>query len=300
MDQPKIERVLRLMELLTANVRYNVDELAQKLDINKRSVYRYLDTFKEAGFVVRKDGDIYSLSKESPYFKDITQLIHFTDEEAYIFNKLLDALDDTNELKQNLRRKLASVYHCTSIADCVVRGRNAKNVNALVEAIENQRQVVLRSYASSHGGDIRDHRVEPFAFTANYVQIWCYDLEDGMNKLFRTARIGSVEDIGEWTEEHKHKQGYMDIFRMSGENVYTVRLEMGLMARNLLLEEYPLAESCLFKINGNRWLLKTDVCSLKGVARFAIGMADDVRVIGSPELIAYIDNFVHTHLARVS
>ena len=31
---------------------------------------------------------------------------HFTEEEAFIFNKLLDGLDDTNVLKQNLRRKL--------------------------------------------------------------------------------------------------------------------------------------------------------------------------------------------------
>ena len=93
MDQPKIERLLRLMKLLTGNVNYTVEQLAEKLDTSYRSIYRYIDTFKEAGFVVHKlEGGVYKLGKESRHFKDISQLIHFTDEEAHIFNQLIDAL----------------------------------------------------------------------------------------------------------------------------------------------------------------------------------------------------------------
>ena len=137
MDQPKIERVLRLMKYLTANTSYTINELADKLNTSPRSIYRYLDTFKEAGFVVQKESDFYRLGKESKYFKEISELIHFTEEEAFIFNKLLDGLDDTNVLKQNLRRKLSSVYNCTAMADCVVKGKVSSNVHFLIEAIEN-------------------------------------------------------------------------------------------------------------------------------------------------------------------
>ena len=52
MDQPKLERLLRLMKLLTANNSLTVDEIAEKLGISARSVYRYIDTFKDAGFVI--------------------------------------------------------------------------------------------------------------------------------------------------------------------------------------------------------------------------------------------------------
>ena len=88
MDQPKIERVLRLMKMMTGNTNYTISDMAERLEISERSIYRYIDTFKESGFVVhRKEGGIFRLGKESRYFKDISQLIHFTDEEAHIVNK---------------------------------------------------------------------------------------------------------------------------------------------------------------------------------------------------------------------
>ena len=54
MDQPKIERLLRLLRLLSGNVTYSVDELADRLDTSWRSIYRYIDTLKSAGFAVEK------------------------------------------------------------------------------------------------------------------------------------------------------------------------------------------------------------------------------------------------------
>lgn len=46
MDQPKIERMLRLMKLLASNTNYTIDELAEKLKMSYRTIYRYIDTFK--------------------------------------------------------------------------------------------------------------------------------------------------------------------------------------------------------------------------------------------------------------
>ena len=54
MEQPRVERVFRLMRLMTGNVYFTVDELAEKLETSYRSIYRYIDTFKELGFVVEK------------------------------------------------------------------------------------------------------------------------------------------------------------------------------------------------------------------------------------------------------
>ncbi len=170
MDQPKIERMLRLMKMLTANTLYTVDDVAERLGMSRRTVYRYIDTFREAGFVIKKSGNRIRLDKESPHFKDISQLVHFTEEEAAILKRAIESIDDTNLLKQNLKRKLYSVYDNKILADIVVRGDNATTVRRLIEAIEQSRQVVLRDYRSAHGGAVRDRRVEPFAFTANYVQ----------------------------------------------------------------------------------------------------------------------------------
>ncbi|MEG2365876.1 MAG: helix-turn-helix domain-containing protein, partial [Alistipes sp.] len=40
--------------MLTANTIYTVDDLAARLELSRRTVYRYIDTFREAGFVIKK------------------------------------------------------------------------------------------------------------------------------------------------------------------------------------------------------------------------------------------------------
>ena len=294
MEQPKIERVLRLMKMMTGNTNYTVEDMAERLGISYRSVYRYIETFKDSGFVVQRlDGGIYKLGKDSRYFKEISQLIHFTDEEAHIVNQLIEGLDNTNMLKQNLRKKLTAVYNCTSLSDIVVEGKNAINVNRVIEAINDQKQVILRSYASSHTGVVRDRLVEPFGFTTNYVQIWCYEPESGLNKLFNTARVGSVEVLNDdWKFADKHHEGYIDIFRITGFEQKRVQLELGVMAHNLLVEEYPLASRDLKQIDGGHWLLDTMVCDYVGIGRFVMGLSEDIKIL-TPEFEEYIAQIVN-------
>ena len=293
MDQPKIERLLRLMKMLTANVTYSVDDIAERLGMSRRTIYRYIDTFRDAGFLIKKSGDCIRLDKESPHFKDISQLVHFTEEEAAILKSAIENIDDTNLLKQNLKRKLYSVYDNKLLADTVVKGKNATNVHSLLDAIEQKQQVILRRYQSGHGGKVSDRRVEPFAFTTNYVQVWCLDLADQSCKLFKTSRIGSVEILDEsWQHEEAHQEAFIDIFRMNGKERTRVQLELGMMSYNLLIEEYPLAERDIRPLDNNRWLLDTEVASMHGVGRFVAGLLDDIRIIDSPELQSHIDSYL--------
>ncbi|MBQ4531836.1 MAG: WYL domain-containing protein [Alistipes sp.] len=298
MDQPKIERMLRLMKMLTANTSYSVDDLAERLDMSRRTIYRYIDTFREAGFVIKKSDKYIRLDKESQHFKDISQLVHFTEEEAIILKRAIENIDDTNLLKQNLKRKLYSVYDNKILADTIVRGSNSSNVHALIEAIEERRQAILHDYHSAHGSVVRDRRVEPFAFTTNYVQVWCYDTESNTCKLFKTSRIKSVEVLdSEWQHANQHSQGFIDIFRMTGQNRHRVRLRLGLRSHNLLIEEYPLAEKYIAKADDEHWLLDTEVANYAGIARFVIGLKEDIGIIDTPELEAYIANYVAKYLS---
>lgn len=288
------------MKLLTANTRYTVDDLAERLQMSRRTVYRYIDTFREAGFVIKKSGDRIRLDKESPHFKDISQLIHFTEEEAVILKSAIESIDDDNLLKQNLKRKLYSVYDNRTLADTIVKGRLSGIVHNLVGAIADKRQVVLQAYRSAHGAAVRDRRVEPFAFTTNYVSIWCYDTEDGTCKLFKTSRIGAVQPLDDgWAHEAGHREGFMDVFRMNGHDRHYIRLRLGMLARNLLAEEYPLAERDLAPDGDGRWLLETEVAGFAGVARFVAGLLDDVEIVDSPELKRYVADYFRRNAAVI-
>lgn len=293
MDQPKIERLLRLMKLLTANSSYSVDELAERMSTSRRTIYRYIDTFRQAGFVIKKRGEYIRLDKESPYFKDISQLVHFTQEEAIILRRAIENIDDTNLLKHNLKSKLYSVYDSGVLADTVVKGKNSSNVHTLIEAIEQQQSARLIGYQSAHGGVVRDRSVEPFAFTTNYVQVWCYDLEDGVCKLFKLSRIGRVELSEQpWRFAAEHREGFIDIFRINSGSPKRVKLELGILSYNLLLEEYPLAERDITELGGDRYLLDTLVSTYRGVGRFVVGLLDDIKIIDTPEFEEYLRNYI--------
>ncbi|MDR1919241.1 MAG: HTH domain-containing protein, partial [Tannerellaceae bacterium] len=234
MDQPKIERLLRLMKLLTANNRYTVTNIADKLNLSVRSVYRYIDTLKEAGFVIKKNSDYIRIDKSSPYFRDISELIHFTEEEAYILKSAIESIDDNHLLKQNLKKKLYTVYDYKILAETTVHGKDTANVNALVNAIHDKKQVKLIHYHSANSREVRDRIVEPFSFTTNYIQIWAYDVAKQENLLFKLSRIEKVILLADdWSYEPQHHAGAMDIFRISSFHTYPVKLRMGLLSASL-------------------------------------------------------------------
>ena len=106
MDQPKLDRQLRLMMILTGNHSLTLAQIAERFDTTGRTIYRYIDTFREAGFVIKKVDGYYRIDKSSPYFKDISSLVHFTEEEAYILKSAIESIDENNLIKQNLKKKL--------------------------------------------------------------------------------------------------------------------------------------------------------------------------------------------------
>lgn len=294
MDQPRIERVFRLMRLMTGNVYFTVDELAEKLETSYRSIYRYIDTFKELGFVVEKiNGNIYRLVKAPSSFKDLSKLVYFSDEEAKILCNLIEGLDSTHALKASLYKKLAAIYDLTSINEFKGSKFNAGCIQAIRNAMDEKKKVILRNYASSNSGKVRDRIVEPFSFTNNHIDIWAYDTENKDNRIFKIPRIEWVDILNEnWEHESEHHRKSIDDFRMSydGEGI-PVKLELSLRAKNLLVEEFPLTEAGVRK-EGDSWIYEGRVGHMEGVGRFCIGLAGDVKVLDSPELDRYIDDFI--------
>ena len=256
MDQTKIVKMLRLMKLLTGNVSRTIDQVAREMGITPRTVYRYIDDIREAGFVVNKlYGNVYAMGKMARGLSDFNRLIYFTEEEAYITAKLIEGIDNNNVLKRDLQRKLASVYDSTSIANYIDNSTNAANVEALADAIKRKKQVVLKQYESAHSNEAKDRLVEPIEFTANMIDIWAYDIENDDNRVFKIQRIHSVEVTDtEWAFATTHKAMKPDAFRMVGGLNEKIVLQLNTRAKSLLLEEFPLAEKDLKREDG-KWLL---------------------------------------------
>ena len=291
--------MLRLMKMMSGNVNYTVEELGDKLGISYRSIYRYIDTFKASGFVVEKlQKNVYKLGKMPRSYVDMKNLIYFSEEEAYIIDSLINGLDETNTLKTDLKKKLSAVYNFTTMISYVQKKDIAERVEVLGKAIRGKKKVALKAYESANSKEVCDRHVEPFAFTTNCIDIWGFDSEKQENRIFKISRIGSVEMQEDgWEHEEKHERSKTDCFRMSGYEQTPVKLELGLQAKNLLLEEYPLAEKDL-KREGKKWVLETMISDMAGVGRFVIGLAHDIKVVDSPALTEYIKEFVSKHLQK--
>ena len=292
MEQPRVERTLRLMRLMSGNAYLTVEQLAKRLDTSTRSIYRYIDTFKTCGFAVEKiDDSIYRLISMPSGYKDLQKLVYFSEEEARVLTSLIESLDETNSLKSSLYKKLCAVFDTKSIKEYSGTSKNAANIQALGNAMKDRKTVILKDYSSSSSGTVRDRVVEPFEFTNNHINVWAYDCEKKDVRLFKIARIGWVDILPiDWQHEDEHDKGYLDAFRMQGKTQTHVRLEMTLRARNLLCEEFPLAIPDVTEKDG-KFIFDSMVSHMEGVGRFVIGLAADVKILDSPELEEYVISY---------
>ena len=300
MNQPKVVLALRLMKMLQNNSTLTIDEIAARLEVVPRTIYRYIDTLKESGFtVINIKGDIYSLVEMPQPAPEFDKLVYFSDEESYLVNNLIDALSPTNALKAGLRKKLAVIYDNTGIEGFVDRKSNAAHVAKLRKAAQEKKMVILHNYESVNSNVVRDRIVEPFGFTNDFIEVWAYDTESNSNKLFKVQRIGEVE-ITElaWEYEISHRKQGRDIFRMTGYANSRVRMQLSVRAKNLLIEEYPLAEKEITR-DGNFWILDTVVNDFAGICRYYVGLIPEIKVLEGEEFLEYVRAYMKKYINKV-
>ena len=215
--------------------------------------------------------------------------MHFSEEEAFILSKAIHSIEDTDEFKSKLVKKLYSLYDFDRVIHAISKKEESENIYTLLQAIKQQKQVVLQSYKSGNSKNIRDRIVEPIDFTINYTGVWCYDTEDGVNKVFKASRIKHVVLLEQiWKYKPQHKKGIIDIFRMQSFEPSAIILELSLVAYNLIIEEYPLSEKYISKITDNLYRLECEVGNFLGVGRFVLGLPGEIKIIKSEDLKQYV------------
>ena len=288
-DQAKFERQLRVLILLSGNFRYTLKEIAEKLDISERTVYRYLETLENVGFIISNNGGYIKIDRHEGPIKNLDDLLHFSEEEAWILSKAIHSIDDNTLIKSNLVKKLYALYDFKRVANAIVKKAYAEHVHHLIQGIENKKQVMLHGYHSANSAEVSNRLVEAYDFTTGYINAWCYEPDTGKNKLFKLSRIEKVEVLEEdWQHENKHNPGKLDVFRISSYQQTEVILELSLRARNLLIEEYPLSEKYISHKNSS-YFFRGPVSGFEGVGRFVMGLSSEIKVHRPRELKRYLN-----------
>ncbi|MFC6876907.1 helix-turn-helix transcriptional regulator [Flavobacterium myungsuense] len=288
-DQAKFQKMLEVLLLLDCQYGRTITELSERFEISPRTVYRYLDTFKQVGFVIENTNGYFKIDKENTTVQEISHLLHFSEEEAFILSKAIHSIEDTDEFKSKLVKKLYSLYDFDRVIHAISKKEESENIYTLLQGIKQQKQVVLQSYKSGNSKNIRDRIVEPIDFTVNYTGVWCYDIEDGVNKVFKASRIKHVQLLESfYNYKPKHKKGIIDIFRMQSFEPSAIILELSLVAYNLIIEEYPLSEKYISKVTDNLYRLECEVGNFLGVGRFVLGLPGEIKIIASEAFKQYV------------
>ena len=67
------------MQLLSSNVDYTTPEFKDRLEISERSIFRYLEVFKDAGYALhKKDKNIHKLYKMLADFIALKDLVYIS------------------------------------------------------------------------------------------------------------------------------------------------------------------------------------------------------------------------------
>lgn len=300
MRHDHLKKELELLLILTQNRQYTPDEICQEMGISRRSLYYYLEFFREAGFTVDKAGRYYYISRESEFFSLLFDRLQLNGEEVSFIRKLIEGQEIKTIKMIKLLKKLDGFYDFRQLDSADVQKHVSRTYTRLNFAIKNHRMVRIVNYSSNNSRSVSDRLVEPFLFLNNDNDVRCYELASGKNKTFHLSRMESVEVLNdEWHYENKHRKIFHDMFMFSGEEHYKVELILGQMAHNLMLEEYPMSAPCMVKREDGRWTFRTEICSYLGIGRFILGLYDDVEVVSDKGLRDYINEKIASWARRI-
>lgn len=214
-------------------------------------------------------------------------------------------LNDVAYLRVNAEsREMPEKVKQELIARKVFKDKNkAAAISQLQHALSKKLCVILHNYASSNSGSVKDRLVEAYEVHPDDDLIMCYDRNtssDQKLRVFKISRIGWVEikDDEPWKFPLSHKKINVDAFHMSGDTPIKISLELDLLAKNLLIEEFPRAKADLTQNRGNdnQWYYNASVYHIAGIARFYLGLAEHIKILNAPELKAYVQEYKEKYL----
>lgn len=285
----KTHRLLRLILFLSGSYPKTKKECLDFVEIQSSAFHNYLIELKSIGFnLIQKDGK-YWVEPEDKGGHLLSNLLHFSEEEAYVLAKSIDSIEDHTQTAQKLKQKLVAFLNLDQAIEAYLKKEKPAIVLAINSAIKNKKQILFENYASGNSQTVRNRMVEPFAFKDDFNLVWAFDTELNKNRQFKICRIQNVvESLIDWQYTQHHQSLPVDVFRNTGELNKHVEFEMNLRARNLLTEEYPLAEKHISTKDENQFIFDAQVAKYEGPARFVLGIAEDVKLKGDEDFLEFV------------
>lgn len=291
----KTQRILRLILLLSNSYPKTKNECCSYLEVRDSAFYNYCNDLKDTGFnVCQKDGK-YWIDYSDQDHSILRNVLHFSEEEIFLISQAITNLDGKPQSISKLKMKLTNFFNQDKSIEAYLKAEKPSIVQYIQKAKQLKRQIMLLDYASGNSQTVKNRMVEPFEFKDDFNLIWAFDTELKQNRQFKICRIKGVQESNlPWEYSYQHRSKPVDIFRNTGDLDKYIEFNLNLRARNLLIEEYPLAESCLSTISRSNFEFKAKVAKYEGPGRFVLGVIEDVQIIGDEDF----KNFLRSKIKK--
>jgi len=223
---------------------YTKKQLAERYGVSEDTIKNDFQAFKSAGFVIDCDTKYrYFFEQEKPY-KQLRDLLHFSDEDQVLLHQAIDRIAPHEKRAEKLKKKLAALYDFRRLGHAYLRKPYLTIVDFLLEAKEEEMQVVLVDYRSSNSNAVSDRLVEPFHVSPPEDTLQAFDVDKKSIRHFRISRIRKVSPTENgWQFKGHHNIMRTDPFRIVDNEQTMVHLQLSVGAYNELIERFPLTKS---------------------------------------------------------
>lgn len=288
-EQQKILRVFKLINLLQGTIGKPVHRLAELLETDERTIYRYFKLLEALGFVVVKEFSKYKIQERPEYLPGTSTYSTFSSEENQWLKGLIESQGKGNLLKDSILQKLQLKSEVKQGSEHLFKAHLGRQVDLIGQAMTLKRRVWLKEYYSLSSDSVSDRLVEPVGFGSDYEHIHAFEVESKSMKMFKIERIGEVVISSEpWQFESKHELPAQALFGFTGKGKYPVKLKLSKKAFQLMQEEHPNARPFMQIKNRNHYYFQGEIPHLPGLARFILGLPGEVKVEEGEEMKAYL------------
>lgn len=304
-------RVLTVLELLQARGRLSGPELAERLEVDLRTVRRYVTMLQDLGIPVEAERGRYGGYRLRPGFR-LPPLL-FTDDEALAATIGLMAVrrfglaTDTaavegalakleRALPPDVREKVAAVQQTLTIATArpaaapPAAAPATATVLALGTAAHRERQI--RIHYTSSGDEVTDRVVDPYGLVQYagrwYLPAWCHLRTDF--RLFRVDRVEGVEVLAEPFSRPPafDALAFVQEALAAAPGCWQVVARLDATPDEARARVAPHEGTLTGDDTGTETVLRFSVEDLDWAARFLIGLGVPFVVLQPPELTAVL------------
>jgi proteasome accessory factor C len=292
-EQRKILRIFKLISLLKGVRRRTPKELADILEISKRTVYRYFNLLEELGFVIDADfeGAYFIPTEEGDEYQ-----FTFNAEESLLIRQSIKRLSASHNLSEHILKKLHMMSEQAQIGENILNASNGLKIEKLSKAIQEKTQVKLLNYSSLNSNTDTNRLFEPITFTTNYTGVIGVDVQKAPSeaRIFNINRIGQVEVLPKQQQfASKIEVQPIDSFGYKGERLFDVELKLQRKAYSYLIQFYPQTKP-LIKGKTDDYVFSGKVYFSEYLLRFLLAFPDEVQIINSIDLTAEFAIFKKT------